>query len=138
VTEGTSVALQAGQEMTPLAVTITREQIKAYADASGDQNPIHQDDTIAKQMGLPGVIAHGMLDFGILARAITGWLGDPARLRRLRVRFSAMVQPGDVVTCRGVVESVDEAAGTAALSVWVENQRGERVLNHGEATVSLP
>jgi acyl dehydratase len=137
VTQQTGVSLRVGDEMPPLDVTLTREQIKAYADASGDQNPIHQDDTIAKQMGLPGVIAHGMLDFGILARAITGWLGDPGRLRMLKVRFSAMVQPGDTITCRGTVESVDATAGTAALSVWVENQRGERVLNHGEAVVSL-
>jgi acyl dehydratase len=48
-----------------------------------------------------------------------------------------MVQPGDTVTCKGTVESVDQSAGTATLSLWVENQRGERVLNHGEAVVSL-
>jgi len=48
-----------------------------------------------------------------------------------------MVQPGDVVTCKGTVASVDEAADTAVLSVWVENQRGERVLSHGEAEIAL-
>ena len=137
MSQGTGIAVTAGEAMPELAVTITREQIKAYADASGDQNPIHQDDAVARQMGLPGVIAHGMLDFGLLARAITTWLGDPSRLRRLKVRFSAMVQPGDTVTCKGTVDSVDTAAGTATLSVWVENQRGERVLSHGEAVISL-
>jgi len=127
--------LVSGAEMPELSVTLTHEQIKAYADASGDQNPIHQSDEIARMVGLPGVIAHGMLDFGLLARAITGWVGDPARLRSLSVRFSAMVQPGDTVTCRGRVASVD--AGAATLDVWMENQRGERVLNHGRAVVSL-
>jgi acyl dehydratase len=129
--------LELGAEMPELSVTLTREQIKAYADASGDQNPIHQDDAVARMVGLPGVIAHGMLDFGLLARAITGWAGDPARLRSLAVRFSAMVQPGDTVTARGRVTALDAAAGTADLEVWMENQRGERVLNHGRAVVSL-
>ena len=126
-----------GQELFSDSHTITREQIKAYADASGDQNPIHQVDEVAKLMGLPGIIAHGMLDFGLLTRAITGWLGDPARLRSLNVRFSAMVQPGDVVTCKGRVAEVDGDAGTARLDVWVENQRGEKVLSHGAAVVAL-
>jgi acyl dehydratase len=53
------------------------------------------------------------------------------------VRFSAMVRPDDTVTCKGTVDSVDQEAGTATLSVWVENQRGERVLGHGQAIVTL-
>ncbi|MFY9615201.1 MAG: MaoC/PaaZ C-terminal domain-containing protein [Candidatus Dormiibacterota bacterium] len=133
----TSTTLVAGQEIPALEVTHSREQIKAYADASGDQNPIHQDDEIAKSVGLPGVIAHGMLNYGLLSRALTDWLGDPARLRSLSVRFSNMVQPRDTVTCKGTVESVDEAGGTAVVSVWMENQRGEKVLSHGQAEVSV-
>jgi acyl dehydratase len=78
-----------------------------------------------------------MLSFGLLSRATTDWLGDATRLRRLGARFSSMVRPGDVVTCKGTVASVNEAAGTAVLSVWVENQRGERVLSHGEAEIAL-
>jgi acyl dehydratase len=126
-----------GEELPELSQTITREQIKAYADASGDQNPIHQVDEVALAVGLPGVIAHGMLSFGLLSRTVTDWLDDPSRLKQLKARFSAMVRPGDTVTCKGRVESIDDAARTATLSLWVENQRGERVLNHGEAVVSL-
>ncbi|MDP9325036.1 MAG: MaoC family dehydratase N-terminal domain-containing protein, partial [Candidatus Dormibacteraeota bacterium] len=118
-------------------VTHSREQIKAYADASGDQNPIHQDDEIARSVGLPGVIAHGMLNYGLLSRALTDWLGNPARLKGLSVRFSNMVQPGDTVTCKGTVESVDETGGTAVVNVWMENQRGEKVLSHGQAEVAV-
>jgi acyl dehydratase len=132
-----STQLQVGAELGGLSQEITREQIKAYADASGDQNPIHQVDEVALAVGLPGVIAHGMLSFGLLSRAITDWLGDPGRLRRLQVRFSTMVRPGDVVTCKGTVASVDDAAGTAVLTVWVENQNGEKVLSHGEAEIAL-
>jgi acyl dehydratase len=132
-----STQLTVGTEVFSLSREITREGIKAYADASGDQNPIHQDDAVARAVGLPGVIAHGMLSFGLLSRAITDWLPDTGRLRRLGARFSTMVRPGDVVTCKGTVASVDEAAGVAILNVWVENQSGERVLSHGEAEIAL-
>jgi acyl dehydratase len=132
-----STQLQVGAELGGLSQEITREQIKAYADASGDQNPIHQVDEVAVAVGLAGVIAHGMLSFGLLSRAITDWLDDPGRLRRLQVRFSTMVRPGDIVTCKGTVAGVDEAAGTALLTVWVENQKGEKVLSHGEAEIAL-
>ncbi len=131
------MTIAVGDQLPRLTEAISREQIRAYADASGDQNPIHQDDAVAVAMGLPGIIAHGMLDFGLLSRCITDWLGDPARLQKLRVRFSNMVRPGDSVTCGGEVVALDTAAGTATLSVWAENQRGERVLGHGEAVVSL-
>lgn len=128
--------LAVGDEVLDLEVTHTRAQIKAYADAAGDQNPIHQDDAVARAVGLPGVISHGMLNYGLLSRALTDWLGDPARLRRLTVRFSNMVVPGDTVHCRGRVKSVDAAAGRAVLDVWMENQEGQKVLSHAEAEVS--
>jgi acyl dehydratase len=127
--------LSVGDEVLDLEVTHTREQIKAYADASGDQNPIHQDDEVARAVGLPGVIAHGMLNYGLMARALTDWLGDPGRLRSLTVRFSSMVQPGDTVRCKGRVKSVDESEGSAVLEVWMENQDGQKVLSHAEADV---
>lgn len=125
-----------GDEVLDLEVTHTREQIKAYADASGDQNPIHQNDTVALSVGLPGVIAHGMLTYGLLSRAVTDWLGDPRRLRRLTVRFSNPVQPGDTIRCKGRVKSVAADGRSAILEVWVENQRGEKVLSHAEAEIA--
>jgi len=67
--------LKVGDEVLDLEVTHTCEQIKAYADASGDQNPIHQDDEVAKAVGLPGMIAHGMLNYGVLSRAVHGLAG---------------------------------------------------------------
>ena len=85
--------------MSELVVTFTEEQIAAYAEASGDRNPIHLDDEFARSVGLPGVIAHGMLQMGLLARVA----GEPGRLRRLSCRFSGMVRPRDTVTFRGEV-----------------------------------
>src|SRR3979409_2430765 len=89
--------------MTTLSVTVTKEQIASYAEASGDRNPIHLDDDFARSVGLPGVIAHGMLGMAQLANFVVGWAGDHRRLRRLRCRFAGMVLPGDVITFNGRV-----------------------------------
>jgi acyl dehydratase len=101
-----------------LSVTFTEEQIAAYAEASGDRNPIHLDDEFARSVGLPGVIAHGMLQMGLLARAA----GELGSLRRLSCRFLGMVRPGDTVTFRA-----EERAGGVELAAL--NQDGEPVLS---------
>ncbi|MGH7904110.1 MAG: MaoC/PaaZ C-terminal domain-containing protein [Candidatus Dormibacteraceae bacterium] len=124
-----------GQEIAPFTVEITREMIVAYAEASGDGNPIHLDDDFARSVGLPGVIAHGMLQMGVLSRLVSGWAGDHRRLRRLGCRFAAMVRPGDRLTCGGRVVSVN--AGIAVLDLWAENQTGTRVLSKGVAHVEI-
>lgn len=118
---------------------ITRVQLAKYAGASGDFNPIHLDDEIATQSGVgPTVIAHGMLSMAFVAQMLTDWVG-PTNLRRLGVRFTAMVRPGDVLTCRGRVEQVrtEDGRTQADCEVWIDNQRGERVLT-GRAVVDLP
>ena len=108
--------------MSELHVTFTREQIAAYAEASGDRNPIHLDDAFARSVGLPGVIAHGMLQMGLLARVA----GDSRRLRRLSCRFAGMVRPGDTVIFRG--EEQGERVRFSA-----SNQNGEPVLTKATA-----
>jgi len=108
-------------------VTFTREQIAAYADASGDHNPIHLDDDFARSVGLPGLIAHGMLQMGIAATVAAEAAGGPERLRRMSVRFAGMVVPGDTVTF-----SADEA-GDGSLDIKALNQRGEAVLTKASA-----
>ena len=114
---------------------MTRERIAAYAAASGDRNPIHLDEEFARSVGLPGVIAHGMLDMGLVGTLIAGWAGDPRRLRSLRCRFAGMVRPGDRVTFGGRVQAVE--GGMATLEFWAETQDGERVLSKGVASVVL-
>src|ERR1700716_3502382 len=104
--------------MSQLAVTFTKEQIAEYAQASGDLNPIHLDEEFARSVGLPGVIAHGMLQMGLLARVA----GPPERLRRLSCRFAGMVSPGDTVTFRA-----EERDGRVVLSAV--NQDGQPVLS---------
>ena len=113
--------------MTERKVTFTREQIAAYAEASGDMNPIHLDDEVARSVGLPGVIAHGMLQMGIAATVAAEAAGGPLRLRRLATRFAGKVVPGDIVTFTA------EPAGEGKLAVKAVNQRGEAVLTKSVA-----
>jgi acyl dehydratase len=123
----------------PLVKSVSQEQIDAYADASGDHNPIHISPEAARAVGLDGTIAHGMLSMGFLGQLVTDWLaslsGPEGWVSRLRVRFQAMVRPSDTLTCHGVlVKGAPE--GRQLLEVWAENQRGERVTT-GEAEVVL-
>ena len=74
-------ALEAGAELEPQEYVVRRSDLVAYAGASGDQNPIHQDEAIAKLVGLPGVIAHGMYTMALAARAVETWF--PGARRRL-------------------------------------------------------
>jgi acyl dehydratase len=116
--------------MSARAVTFTREQIAAYAEASGDRNPIHLDDDFAKTVGLPGVIAHGLLQMGLMATVAAEAAGGPHRLRRLYCRFNGMVVPGDTVTFTA------EPAAPGKLELRAVNQRGEPVLTKSIAEYS--
>lgn len=109
-----------------LRVTFTREQIAAYAEASGDQNPIHLDGDFARAAGLPGVIAHGMLLMGLAARVAADVAGGAARIRRLSCRFANIVQPGDTVT----FNAVDEGG---RIQISALNQHGQPVLTRATA-----
>ena len=118
-------------ELEPFSWQVTRDQIRAYAEASGDHNPIHLDDEAARAAGLPGVIAHGMLGMAQLANFVVAYAGDHRRLRRLRCRFSGMVLPGDTITFTGHVAA--EEGGLVRLELAAENQKGEKVLTKGLA-----
>ena len=121
-------------ELEPRVWEVTREQITAYAEASGDHNPIHLDDEAAKAAGLPGVIAHGMLGMAQLANFVVAYAGDHRRLRKLRCRFSGMVLPGDVITFSGrVAEASDDLV---CLELEAQNQRGEKVLTKALAELT--
>lgn len=118
------------RELSEVRHTFRREEIARYAEASGDRNPIHLDDSFARKVGLPGVIAHGMLQMGLLANlAVAAAGGDASRLRRLSVRFAGMVEPGDEVVFGG-----SEEAGRLAL--WARKADGTPVLTKGSAELA--
>ncbi len=127
-----------GDEMTPLLRTVTQDQINAYAEASGDHNPIHVDPDFARSVGLPGTIAHGLLDMGILTEAVARWAGGYEQVASVTCRFSKPLLPGETITCTGRVVEIDHSQGIATLEVEAVSSRGERVLTNGRASVRLP
>ena len=131
--------VKVGDELPPLVKgPIKQIQLTRYAGASGDFNPIHQDDEFAKEAGMGGVFAHGMLSMGFVAQAVTDWSGAGS-VRKIGVRFAGLVRLKDVVTCRGRVLGKSSINGQplCELEIWAENQRGEKVVT-GTATVALP
>jgi acyl dehydratase len=131
--------VEVGTDVPPLVKTpIQQIQLTRYAGASGDFNPIHQDDEFARAAGMGSVFAHGMLSMGFVAQALTEWAG-PGTIRRLGVRFTGLVRLKDVVTCRGRVlgKSSKDELNLVDLEVWAENQQGEKVVT-GRATLVLP
>lgn len=131
-------SIRSGQTLPSLTKEVSVEQIRQYAEASGDRNPIHLDDTFARAAGLPGVIAHGMLTMAFANQLVTDWLGDRSLLKKLQGRFAGMVLPGDVLTCSGSVTAKDDAARRVVLGVTVANQHGEKVFTKGVAEAEFP
>jgi 3-hydroxybutyryl-CoA dehydratase len=116
--------------------TITQPQLQAYADASGDHNPIHTDEAFAATTPFGGTIAHGMLVLALIGEMMhaahgRAWLESG----RLKVRFKAPTRPGDTVTASA--ELTKQASGVDEYAVRCENQRGE-VLIEGRASVGAP
>ena len=131
--------VQVGAELPPLVKgPVQQIHLTRYAGASGDFNPIHQDDEFARAAGMGGVFAHGMLSMGWVGQAVTDWAGAGS-VRKLGVRFTGLVRLKDTITCRGRVlsRSSKDDVHLVELEVWAENQRGEKVVT-GKATVALP
>lgn len=102
-----TTALRVGIEATPREFgPLTRQMFVRYAGASGDLNPMHYDDELARSAGYPSVFGQGMLTAGLLGTFVTDWLGA-GEIRRFAVRFREQVWPGDVITCTGRVVAID-------------------------------
>lgn len=106
-----------------------------YAEASGDYNPLHQDDSFAQMAGYKGKIVHGLYTYAFCGKLFTDWAGDPTRLKRLKARFSDPLYPGDTLTVRATVNKKEE--NMIYFSFEAENQEGSKVITRGEAEVSL-
>jgi acyl dehydratase len=125
--------------LTPRTFRITRADLVRYAGASGDFNPIHWSDRVATGVGLPGVIAHGMLTMALAGRAVTAWVGgDPGAILDYQVRFARPVavpddDEGTELTVSGSVRSVDDA-GVAQIDLTAVC-RGEKILAQAKAMV---
>ena len=132
------VAVQ--QDLPALPRVVTRDDVKAYADAGGDQNPLHQDEAVARGAGFPGILAHGMFTMGHLAACVSRWAGGPDRIRRLSAQFRAPVYMGDEIVAGGRVKAVDIERGLALVECWVSVERDGRTewpIKRSEAEVLL-
>lgn len=139
--------LSKGESIGSTTVTVTRADLVRYAGASGDFNPIHWSESTARSVGLPGVIAHGMLTMGTAVQLVTDWCGDPGAILDFQTRFSAMVPVEEAVGATlevsgkvGKVSTAEETgtgAGTVRIDLTVTDAGNgdSKVLTKAQAVV---
>ena len=134
-------AAPVGTALPPAVLELTRADLRAYAQASGDSNPIHLDEAVARSVGLPDVIAHGMLTMGLAGQVVADWAGDPGAVVSFATRFTQpVVVPADaaaVVEVAGTVAATDADARTVVVDLTVTSA-GVKVLGRARAVVRLP
>lgn len=132
--------LAAGDIVAEQSFALTRDSLVRYAGASGDFNPIHYRDDIAHQVGLPGVLAHGMLTMGFAVQPVVDWAGDPGRVVDYQARFTrpVVVDPklGAVVQVIAKVGRLDAESRAARIDLTVK-VGDEAVLGKAQARVLL-
>ncbi|QIK63867.1 MaoC family dehydratase [Leucobacter viscericola] len=115
--------LETGDVVAERELTLTRDTLVRYAGASGDFNPIHYRDDFAIEVGLPGVLAHGMLTMGAAGSVATDWLGDAGWVKDFQSRFTRPVpvdaKEGAPVTVTATVGALDPEARTARIDLKV-------------------
>lgn len=131
-------SLDVGQVVAESSYTFTRDNLVRYAGASGDFNPIHYRDDIAQAVGLPGVLAHGMLTMGVAAQPVVDWAGDPGRIVDYQVRFTRPVPvdaaDGAHITVVAKVGALEEAVARIDLTVTFDEKT---VLGKAQLRVKL-
>ena len=138
ITLPTFDAVQVGDELPALALPpLSRLTLALYCGASGDHNPIHVDIDFAKAAGMPDVFAHGMLSMAWLGRLLTDWVPQTS-IRDYSVRFAAITQVGEKITCRGrVAEKLQRGNERCVrLEISTANEQGQVKLS-GEAVIAL-
>lgn len=133
--------VQVGDELPAATYPITRLDLVRYAGASGDFNVIHWNQRIATSVGLPDVIAHGMLTMATAGRLVTDWAGDPGAVVEYGVRFTKPVvvpddDSGALLEVAGVVAAKDESARTVRVDLTATSG-GDKVLGRAQAVVRL-
>jgi acyl dehydratase len=132
--------VEVGQQIPGAEQTIDQAQLIKYAGASGDFNPLHWEDDFASQVSpTGGIIAHGMLNMGLVSRVVTDWAGGPENVVRLFTSFRAPCPVGATVHIGGEVTAIDPERRTATLAVWAELDDGSKVVDRrsSEAVVRL-
>ena len=133
-----SDGLAVGDIVAEQTYQLTRDSLVRYAGASGDFNPIHYRDDIATGVGLPGVLAHGMLTMGFAVQPVVDWLGDPGRIVEYQVRFTRPVPvdaaEGAAVLVTAKVGALEDGGARIDLTVVCS---GSTVLGKAQVRVRL-
>ena len=133
-------ALAVGDVVAEREFPLTRDSLVRYAGASGDFNAIHYRDDVAASVGLPGVLAHGMLTMGFAVQPVVDWAGDPGRVADYQVRFTRPVvvdpEQGALVTVVAKVGQLDESATVARIDLTVK-LGDDTVLGKAQVRVAL-
>lgn len=134
--EARAAEVERGEPLFSVAQKIDSDQTIRYAAASGDHNPIHVDENIAKMAGLPGIIVHGLCTMAFTSKVVIDKLcgGDPGKLKRLAVRFSRPVRPGETITTK--IWRDGEHDGRAAFAFETFNDNNQAVIKGGIAEVA--
>ncbi len=115
---------------------LDRAMLKAYADASGDQNPIHQNEEFALSVGLPNVISHGMLTMALVGKYVTDWAGGSAAVKEYSARFiKPVIVPADQKVDLTVSATVSEIDGDSISITLSATSAGVKVLGMAKAVV---
>lgn len=130
-----------GDQLAPLAQQVDRARLIRYAGASSDFNKIHWSESSATAVGLPGILAHGMLTMALAGRVVTDWVTDPGAVREFGTRFTRPVYvpddaAGATIEFTGVVSALDPETRTAKVDVTAKFN-GQTVLGRARATVQL-
>jgi len=123
-----------GTDLEPRTFRVTRDDLVAYAAASGDHNPIHQDDEVARSVGLPGVIAHGMFTMALAARYVEDWVGRRGQVLTIGAKFTKPV-PVPPEGAEVEVSGVYEHQGDDKVVSLTVTCNGEQVLGRFKATL---
>ena len=137
----TYAGVEKGTELEPRIYRVTRLDLVKYAGASGDFNVIHWNERVARSVGLPNVIAHGMFTMAQAGKFVTEWAGDPGAVAEFGVRFSAMVpvpdeDEGTTIEVSGKV--LEKLADNKVAVDIVAKVAGAKVLTRARAVVRLP
>ena len=131
--------IQVGDEIAQGVFWIDRELLKKYADASGDQNPIHQDEVFAKSVGLPDVIAHGMLTMALVGKFVSDWAGGSSAVKEYSTRFvKPVIVPAGKKVDLTVSATVTEVDGSNVRLTVTATSDGVKVLGMTKALVVKP
>lgn len=132
--------LEVGQEIGKRSFPVQRDTLVRYAGASGDFNPIHWNERFALDVGLPGVIAHGMFTMGAVVNIVTDWAGNPGAVIDYVVRFTRPVvvpDPGEAeIEAVAKVGKLDPESGTARIDITATAD-GVKILGKAQATVQF-